>query len=378
MTVACSAVGLSRATVYRQSRPKPAPRRAARPTHPRRIPNAVRAGILDIMDSARFIDQPPREVYATLLSEGEYRCSWRTMYRLLNERGPVRDRREHRERQQHAIPRLVAESPNQVWSWDISKLPSTMSGVFFNLYVVLDIFSRYVVAWMVAERENAALAKQLFGEAISRYGIEPGELIVHQDRGAPMTAHGFTELLGELGVERSYSRPRVSNDNPFSESHFHTVKYQPDYPGRFLDIRHARRWCADFFVWYNEHHHHSGLALFTPADVYFARVDAIAERRQFALAQAYAEHPERFVAGPPRVQRPPQRVLINPFDNQPLVTATQLINASDEGLVGLYPPKRRPDVMPVMDLPGARPSRAAGARPAIRYIELFNTLSQAR
>ncbi len=361
MSVACAAVGLSRATAYRQSCAKPAVQRAARPAHPRRSPIAVRAGIVEIMDSARFIDQPPREVYATLLSEGEYHCSWRTMYRLLQERGPVRDRRDHRERQHHAVPRLVAESPNQVWSWDISKLPSTLSGVFFSLYVVLDIFSRYVVAWMVAEHENAALAKQLFAAAISRYDIEPGKLIVHQDRGAPMTAHGFTQLLGELGVERSYSRPRVSNDNPFSEAHFHTVKYQPDYPGRFLDIRHARRWCEDFFVWYNEHHHHSGLALFTPADVYFDRVDALAERRQAALSQAYEEHPERFVAGPPQVQRPPRRVLINPFDEQPLVTATQLIASTEEDLASLCTPKRRAESMPIMDLPGTRPQRSAVA-----------------
>jgi putative transposase len=312
----------------------------------------MRASIVDVLDSERFIDQPPREVYATLLSEGQYHCSWRSMYRLLNERGPVRERRDHRERRQHAIPRLIAESPNQVWSWDISKLPSHLSGVFFNLYVVLDLFSRYVVAWMVAERENAALAKQLFGEAISRYGIEPGQLIVHQDRGAPMTAHGFAELLGELGVERSYSRPRVSNDNPFSESHFHTLKYQPDYPGRFRDIRHARRWCEDFFAWYNDHHHHSGLALFTPADVYFGRVDAIAERRQAALLSAYAKHPERFVAGPPRVPKPPPRVLINPSDEQPLVTATQLLNAREEELATLCSPAPRASSVPVIDLPG--------------------------
>jgi putative transposase len=274
------------------------------------------------------------------------------MYRLLNERGPMKERRNHRDRRSHAIPRLVAEAPNQVWSWDISKLPSHSSGIFFNLYVVLDLFSRYVVAWMVAERENSALAKQLFAEAISRYGIEPGQLIVHQDRGAPMTAHGFAELLGELGVERSYSRPRVSNDNPFSESHFHTVNYQPDYPGRFRDIRHARRWCEDFFAWYNDYHHHSGLALFTPADVYFGRVDAIAERRQVALLEAYAKHPERFVAGPPRVSRPHQRVLINPAEGQLPITLAQVLSARDEEWATVGSPRPQPNSAPIMDLPG--------------------------
>ena len=352
MSRACQAVGVSRATVYRRQTPKPRTSFARKP-HPRRIDGKQRAAIVELLNSERFIDQPPREVYATLLSEGQYHCSWRTMYRLLNERGPVRERRNHRERRHHAVPRLQAASPNEVWSWDISKLASCTSGTFFNLYVVLDLFSRYVVAWMVAERENSALAKQLFAEAISRYGIEAGRLIVHQDRGAPMTAHGFTELLGELGVQRSYSRPRVSNDNPFSESQFHTVKYQPDYPGRFLDIRHARRWCEEFFEWYNDHHHHTGLALFTPSDVYFNCVEPIAARREQALAKAYAQYPERFVAGPPRVMRPPARVLLNPCDEQPLTTAEQLLSARDEELAMLRSPAPRMSPVPVIAIPGA-------------------------
>jgi hypothetical protein len=180
------------------------------------------------------------------------------MYRILAERSELRERRDHQARVQHAVPRLVATAPNEVWTWDISKLATFTSGVFLNLYVILDLFSRHVVAWMVAERENSALAKQLFAEAISRYGIEPGSLLVHQDRGAPMTAHGFAELLSTLGVDRSYSRPRVSNDNPHQESLFHTVKYQPDYPGRFRGARPARHWCHDFFGWYNDDHHHDG------------------------------------------------------------------------------------------------------------------------
>ncbi len=263
MSRACKALDLPRSTAYRLQLPPREKSTTPRPASHRRIPGSDRASILAALDSPRFIDQPPREVYAALLSEGRYLCHWSTMYRLLRERGPIRERRAHRTPRRHPVPRLVAAAPNQVWTWDISKLATCERGRFLSLYVVLDLFSRYVVAWMVAEHENSALAKQLFAEAIQRYGVEAGKLVVHQDRGAPMTSHGFAELLGELGVERSYSRPRVSNDNPFSESHFHTLKYQPDYPGRFRDVLHARQWCEEFFHWYNEHHHHAALALFT-------------------------------------------------------------------------------------------------------------------
>lgn len=272
------------------------------------------------------------------------------MYRILRERGPVRERRNHREPRRFAVPRLVAQAPNEVWTWDVSKLPTFERGVFLNLYVILDLFSRFVVAWMVAAHENSALAKQLFAEAVSRYDVAPGELIVHQDRGAPMTSHGFAELLGQLGVERSYSRPRVSNDNPFSESHFHTVKYQPDYPGRFQHVIDARSWCSDFFDWYNHDHHHTGLALFTPADVFFGRVDAVAERREDALRAAYAAKPERFVAGPPHLPRPPARVFINPPDAAP-PTLDRLLQTTD---IETLWPKRRESDLPIIHIPGAR------------------------
>lgn len=235
--------------------------------------------------------------------------------------------------------------------------------MFLNLYVILDLFSRYVVAWMVADRESSALAKQLFAEAISRYGIEPGELLVHMDRGAPMTSHGFAGLLGELGVERSYSRPRVSNDNAFSESHFHTIKYQPDYPGRFEHVHHARRWLAEFFAWYNEGHHHEGLALFTPADVYFSRVEGIAAQRRAALQLAYATHPERFVHGPPAVHLPPKRVLLNPLDAA-TDTAEHLLQARDEVWATSASPTPRTSTAPCIILPGAT-QPAAGAEPRI-------------
>ncbi len=246
-----------------------------------------------------------------------------------------------------------------MWSWDISKLPTLVRGIFLNLYVVLDIFSRYVVAWMIASRENSALAKQLFAEAIARYGIEPGQLIVHQDRGAPMTSHGFADLLDLLGIERSYSRPRVSNDNPWSESLFHTGKYQPDYPGRFEDIEDARRYFGEFFTWYNDKHCHDGIALFTPADVYFGRVDAVLATRQTALLQAYAEHPERFVNGPPKAARPPDRVLLNPPAE--LITADRVLSARAEELSALWPTTPPTSTTPVINLPGVLPRPSGGA-----------------
>jgi hypothetical protein len=206
----------------------------------------------------------------------------------------------------------------------------------------------------IAERENSALAKQLFAETISRYGIEPGTLLVHQDRGAPMTAHGFAELLSVLGVDRSYSRPRVSNDNPHQESLFHTVKYQPDYQGRFRDARPARHWCHDFFGWYNDEHHNDGLNLFTPADVFFGRVDVVAARRREALEAAFAQHPERFVRGLPTVKLPPERVELNPIDpGQEPVTADRILTARDAELASLWTPAPPPSTAPVIHLPGA-------------------------
>ena len=362
MNRACQALGLSRATAYRRLRPRPPKESVRRPRSRRRMSDAEGAEVLAVLDSERFSDQPPREVYATLLSEGTYLCSVSTMYRVLRERSPVRDRRNHRAPRHHATPRLQASAPNEVWTWDISKLPTEVRGVFLNLYVVLDLFSRFVVAWMVAQRENSALAKQLFAEALSRYDVAPGELIVHMDRGAPMTSHGFAELLGELGVDRSYSRPRVSNDNAFSESHFHTVKYQPDYPGRFRDATHARRWCSDFFQWYNHDHHHDGLALFTPADVFFGRVDTVAATRERALRAAFEHHPERFINGPPSVRRPPTRVLINPAEPG-VVTAEQLLQARDSEEATLWASPPSTSTVPVIHLPGVIDAHPGTAPP---------------
>lgn len=313
--------------------------------------------LLTVMNSEEFIDQPPREVYAALLSRGEYHCSWRTMYRILDEQGPVHDRRDQRDARPFAVPRLEASAPNVVWTWDISKIPTYERGVFLNLYVVLDLFSRFVVAWMIADHENSALAKQLFEEAIPRYGIVATSLTVHHDRGAPMTSHTFKELLSDLGVNQSMSRPRVSNDNAFSEAHFRTAKYQPDYPGRFIDIDAARAWFQEFFDWYNEHHHHEGIALFTPGEVFRDRVAEVAAVRQQALDAAYAAHPERFVKGPPKVTLPPAQVLINPADAAP-PSADEVLASADDNVDALWPTKNNQRV-PVINLPGATQSQPA-------------------
>ena len=328
---ACAALGMPRATLYRHLKPKAQKQHAPRCCNARRLSEAERHAVLDVLHEPRFADQPPAQVYAKLLDEGRYLCSVRTMHRLLAHAGESGERRVQRPKIYHAVPRLVADAPNVVWTWDITKLATWSRGVFLSLYVVLDLYSRYVVAWMVAGRENSALAKQLLAQAISCHGIEPGRLHVHQDRGAPMTAHGFLDLLHELGVDPSHSRPRVSNDNAFSESQFKTLKYQPDFPGRFRDAQHARAWCAEFFDWYNYHHQHSGLALFRPADVFHHRIEELIALRQAGLDAAYAQHPERFVHGPPKAARPPAVVAINPLELQmPLSTASQLLEQNPQ------------------------------------------------
>jgi putative transposase len=325
--------------------------RRPRPTSHRKFAQVEEQKVLDTLHSERFQDQSPRQVYAELLDEGKYVGSPSTMYRILSAHGECSERRNQREARLHAVPRLEATAPNQVWTWDISKLATYASGVFLNLYLVLDLYSRFPVAWMLAERENSALSKQLFAEAITRHRLEPGTITVHNDRGAPMTSGAFIDLLAQLGVERSVSRPRVSNDNPFSEACFKTVKYQPDYPGRFRDAAHARRWFTEFFEWYANRHRHSGLAFFTPADVFFGRVAGLAATRQLALDAAYQAHPERFVRGRPAVRLPPSKVAINPIDpGATTQTAADVLRASTSALPAgtrVLPPP------PTVVLPGA-------------------------
>lgn len=244
---ACGALGLPRASVYRRLKPRPpSPKTGRSCSSPRALSDDERREVLETLHARRFVDQPPREVYATLLGEGRYLCSVRTMYRVLAAEGEVRESRNQRAPQHHPVPRLEARAPNEVWTWDISKLATLASGVFLNLYLVLDLYSRYIVTWMVASRENSGLAQHLIRESIERLAIPPAQLTLHNDRGAPMTAVSFNDLLDSLGIEPSRSRPRVSNDNPYSESHFKTLKYQPEYPGRFQDAEHARTFLRCF------------------------------------------------------------------------------------------------------------------------------------
>jgi putative transposase len=310
---ACAALGISRATLYRQTQPMMPASVPVRGPSPRRLSDLERQVVLDVLHSDEFVDQPPPEVYATLLSRGVYYASIRTMYRVLAASGESGERRAQRGPMTHAKPTLLATAPNQVWTWDITKLRGPLHGVFYCLYAILDLFSRMTVGWLLAERESAELAERLFAETVARHGIPPGSLTVHADRGSAMRSDGLAQLLGSLGVVRSFSRPHVSDDNAFSESQFKTLKYQPDYPERFSSLAHARAWCQEFFGWYNDHHQHSGLALFTPADVFYGRVEEVAARRQAALDDAYAQHPERFANGPPVVRRPPTSVAINPL-----------------------------------------------------------------
>jgi len=309
---ACEALGLSRATLYRRTSPPRVSVPAERAV-PRKLTEAERQAIVDVLHSPEFADQPPREVYAALLSRGVYLASIRTMYRLLQALGESKERRAQRTLPRPVKPVLEAMAPNQVWTWDITKLAGPERGIFYCLYVIIDLFSRYVVGWLLAEKENAALAKRLFAETLARHGIEPGQLTVHADRGAPMRSQNLAQLLAQLGVTRSFSRPRVSNDNAFSEAGFKTFKYQPDFPDHFDSLLHGRAYCQTFFGWHNDEHHHDGLALFTPADVFHGRVVEVAARRQAALDAAYAAHPERFPNGAPRVALPPAKVSINPL-----------------------------------------------------------------
>lgn len=312
-SAACAALGLSRATLYRARRPAPkAASRRSRSPSPRRLSDEERQHLLDTLHLTEFADQPPTEVYPTLLGRGVYLASIRTMYRVLAEAGESKERRNQRPPREYVTPSLTATAPNQAWTWDITKLATLAKGVFLHAYVIIDLFSRYVVGWMLATKECKHLAAQLFAETIARHTTAPG-LWVHSDRGSAMKSDTLAQLLASLGASRSFSRPRVSDDNPFSEAQFKTLKYQPDYPGRFESELHGRAWLQEFFGWHNEEHHHSGLALFTPSDVFHGRVEAVRATRQAALDAAHAAHPERFPNGPPRVGLPPAQVHINPI-----------------------------------------------------------------
>jgi len=307
---ACRALGVPRACWYRHLQPAAAP--APRPTPARALAAAERQAVLDHLHSERFQDQAPAEVYATLLDEGQYVCSIRSMYRILAENQEVRERRDQLRHPQYQKPELLATAPNQVWSWDITKLLGPVKWTYFYLYVILDIFSRYVVGWMVADGESAALAGRLIADTCRKQNVSPGQLTLHADRGTSMTSKPVALLLADLGVTKTHSRPHVSDDNPYSESQFKTLKYRPEFPDRFGSLQDARAFCQPFFTWYNREHHHSGIALLTPEVVHYGRTEQVLQQRQLALEQAYQRKPERFVRACPTPPAPPTAAWINP------------------------------------------------------------------
>lgn len=310
---ACRILKIPTSSLYRLRKPvdqSPKPtRERAKPQ--RALDDAEKETVRNLLNSERFQDQSPREVYATLLDEGVYHCHWRTMYRILDEYKEVRERRNQLRHPVYNRPELLATGPNQLWSWDITKLRGPVKLSYYYLYVMLDVFSRYVVGWMVAEQESAALAGELITAAFANQGVEEDQLTIHADRGGPMIAKPIKLLMRDLGVTKSHSRPHVPDDNPYSEAHFRTLKYSSAYPQRFASLLDARRWSQDFFTWYNQRHHHTGLALLTPADVHYGRSPEMLAQRQIVLQQACQDHPERFVQGPPIPAQLPNIVWIN-------------------------------------------------------------------
>ncbi len=309
VSAACQALEVPRSSFYYAQ----TPRTTTQPTSPPRTlaPEEIMA-IRKVLNSERFQDQPPREIYATLLDGGTYLCHWRTMYRILEKFNEVRERRNQLQHPDYKKPELLATGPNQVWSWDITVLLGPQKWLHYYLYVILDIYSRYVPGWMIADQQTAALARTFIEQTYEKHGIEEEQLTLHADRGAPMIAKTLAFLLADLGVTKSHSRPHTSNDNPYSEAQFKTMKYRPSYPERFGSEQDARAWARPFFSWYNNEHHHSALGLMTPADVHFGKAPIIIQKRQKVLTAAYEKHPERFVNGPPEAPQLPKAVWINP------------------------------------------------------------------
>jgi putative transposase len=360
LTRACNIIGVPRASVYRARqavRGFVGPRQPYRPE--RALSEAERDHIRAVLNSSEYMDLPPRAAYAKLLEKGKYLCSWRTMYRILAEHGEVRERRAVRPRRSFVRPELVAMAPRKVWTWDITKLKGASKGQLFYLYVILDIFSRYVVGWLVAEREGEDLARQLVRETSAKEGIQPDTLVLHADRGSPMIAGSMGELLVELGITKSHSRPRVSNDNPYSEAQFKTVKYRPAFPGRFQGRDHVHGWARETFTWYNHHHYHSALALLTPAIVHAGQAEAVLADRQQTLDAAYEAHPERFPNGRPRAGSLPEKVWIN----EPAVAVQ-----ADPVPIAPAPEAPLPDHQPSAQ-PGSRADAPPLARPAQRTLD---------
>jgi putative transposase len=309
---ACAALGMPRSRYYPRSRRPPQPR----PTPAHALSDGQRTTVRELLNSDRFMDKAPRQVYAALLDKQRYYCHWRTMYRILAAHGEVKERRRQRQHPPYRKPELLATAPNQVWSWDITNLRGPSKWTHFKLYTVLDIYSRCVVGWLLADHESSELARQLVAETVHKQGVCPGSLTLHADNGAPMTGKPLSELLLTLGIERSHSRPHTSNDNPFSEAQFKTMKYRSDYPDRFASFAEAQAWTAGFITHYNESHYHSGLKLFTPSSVHYGEWAAQHAQRQAVLDAAFAQYPARFAKGHPQVPTVPTAVWLN-RPNQP-------------------------------------------------------------
>jgi len=309
---ACAALTVSSASFYRWRNRQISPSREnRRPSPPLALSEEEEKAILQILHEERFVDLAPPEIYSKLLDEGQFLCSVRTMYRILAKHNEVKERRNQLAHPHYQKPELLAERSNEIWSWDITKLKGPAKWTYFYLYVILDIFSRYVVGWMVAHRELASLAGKLIDQTCEKQNIHPKQLTIHADRGSSMTSKTVAFLLSDLGITKSHSRPHVSNDNPYSEAQFKTLKYRPAFPGRFGSIEDAREFCQNFFRWYNREHHHSGIGFLTPEDVHYGRVEQIIKERQAVLNTAYEQHPERFKGVMPKPLALPSAVWIN-------------------------------------------------------------------
>ena len=340
---ACEALTINRASLYRRRcRTATAPRR--RPTPARALSPIERQTVRDVLHSERFVDKAPAQVVATLLDEDVYHCSTRTMYRVLDSNREVRERRDQLRHPIYQKPELLATAPNQVWSWDITKLLGPAKWTYFYLYVILDIFSRYVVGWMLADHESTRLAKRLIDDSYAKQRIVPGQLTIHADRGPSMKSQGVALLLASLGITKTHSRPHVSNDNPYSEAQFKTIKYCPAFPDRFGSYQDAHGFCHPFFRYYNHEHRHSGIGLMTPYAVHHGLAPQITAARQVTLLNAYALHPERFVRRPPRPPVLPEAAWINPPAKK-----TTLQDASGSTIVVLDDAWVPPD--PMLDTP---------------------------
>ena len=309
---ACESFDIPRASFYRYHSDNANKKDASPKRPPLALDQNEKGEILNILHSEQYQDKAPYQVYAGLLDEGIYHCSIRTMYRILSEEHDgVKERRRQVQRRNHIKPELLATAPNQVWSWDITKLKSVTKWTYFYLYVIIDIFSRYVVGWMVAHQEKTALAKRLIEASCHKQGIPPNQLTLHADRGSSMKSKGVSQLLADLGVTKTHSRPHVSNDNPYSEAQFKTLKYCPEFPGQFGSIQDSRAFCQDFFLYYNKEHYHSGIGLVTPEQLHYGMAEKIYSDRSEVLLEAFNRNPARFKGKLPVPPVLPDAVWIN-------------------------------------------------------------------